>query len=94
MESEPFPECEAVSVCVFVEAPCFGKSGNYVVFSVMGSKPRKEQQIDLAVLVKRRVDSSIVTAAINQSVAVHFILASASCKHCGCDHDDRQHQGQ
>ena len=79
MECEPFSESEAVSVCVFIKAPCFSKSGNYVVFSVMGCKTRKEQQIDLTVFIKCRVDGCVVAAAINQSVAVHFILASASC---------------
>lgn len=53
----------------FIIAPALCKAGNYVIIGVVGGKAVEQKQIDLSMLVQRRVDAGIIAASIDQGGA-------------------------
>ena len=63
---EVFAEVERVGVRRLVQLPRLGKTGHDVILAVVSRQAVEEQQVDLAVLVHRRVDARIVRGAVGQ----------------------------
>ena len=63
---EVFAEVERVGVRRLVQLPRLGKTGHDVILAVVCRQAVEEEQVDLTVLVHRRVDARIVRGAVGQ----------------------------
>ena len=58
-------QMKGVSAGRLIKLPALCQAGRYLIFSVVGSQPVKQQQVDLPVLIQRRIDACVVPAAVD-----------------------------
>ena len=79
-----FCKMERISTGLFIKVPALCQPWNYLVISVMGSQPVKNQDINFTMFIHCRINSGIISASIYQCFAAFF--REYSCCRSECQH--------
>ena len=73
MKGQSLTHFKCIGICFFIKVPALGKARHHIILSIVGCQTCKNQRIYFTMLIKSRINSCIIAAAVYERIASVYI---------------------